>query len=124
MSSEEMELRAESETEMEMESEEEKYETESETAENKKMRKKTKKLRKRKGGNSSGVVRWENFLRRMRLRVLLIEADDSTRQIIGALLRKCSYRGPYLSLSIYICVCVCVCLLCMVCFVGFLASLG
>ncbi|KAM3729628.1 hypothetical protein ACB098_12G027300 [Castanea mollissima] len=92
VSSEEMELRAESETEMEMEMEEEKYETENETAENKKMRKKTKKLRKRKGGNSSGVARWENFLRRMRLRVLLIEADDSTRQIIGALLRKCSYR--------------------------------
>lgn len=113
MSSEEMELRAESETEMEMESEEEKYET----AENKKMRKKTKKLRKRKGGNSSGVVRWENFLRRMRLRVLLIEADDSTRQIIGALLRKCSYRGLYLFLSLYICVC-------LLGFVGFLASLG
>ena len=111
MSSEEMELRAESETEME--TEEEKYETESETAENKKTRKKTKKLRKRKGGNSSGVVRWENFLRRMRLRVLLIEADDSTRQIIGALLRKCSYRGQYLflSFSIYMCVCVCACLL-------------
>ncbi|KAE7999284.1 hypothetical protein FH972_003732 [Carpinus fangiana] len=32
------------------------------------------------------VVRWE------RLRVLLVEADYSTRQIIAALLRKCSYR--------------------------------
>ncbi|KAG6725720.1 hypothetical protein I3842_02G045500 [Carya illinoinensis] len=32
------------------------------------------------------VVRWE------RLRVLLVEPDDSTRQIIAALLRKCSYR--------------------------------
>ncbi|CAN1228261.1 Two-component response regulator-like APRR5 [Linum grandiflorum] len=28
----------------------------------------------------------------MAFRVLLVEADDSTRQIIAALLRKCSYR--------------------------------
>ncbi|XVE73624.1 hypothetical protein DITRI_Ditri11bG0133600 [Diplodiscus trichospermus] len=41
---------------------------------------------------SSDVVRWERFLPRMVLRVLLVEADDSTRQIIAALLRKCSYR--------------------------------
>ncbi|XP_039025211.1 two-component response regulator-like PRR95 [Hibiscus syriacus] len=34
---------------------------------------------------------WERFLPRMVLRVLLVEADDSTRQIIAALLRKCSY---------------------------------
>ncbi|CAK7348622.1 unnamed protein product [Dovyalis caffra] len=40
---------------------------------------------------SSEVVRWEKFLPRMVLRVLLVEADDSTRQIIAALLRKCSY---------------------------------
>ncbi|XP_015968304.1 two-component response regulator-like APRR9 isoform X1 [Arachis duranensis] len=38
------------------------------------------------------VVRWEKFLPRMALRVLLVEADDSTRQIISALLRKCSYK--------------------------------
>ncbi|GMI66722.1 hypothetical protein HRI_000341500 [Hibiscus trionum] len=38
------------------------------------------------------VVRWERFLPRKVLRVLLVEADDSTRQIIAALLRKCSYR--------------------------------
>ncbi|KAI4384877.1 hypothetical protein MLD38_002971 [Melastoma candidum] len=37
-------------------------------------------------------VKWERFLPRMVLRVLLVEADDSTRQIIAALLRKCSYR--------------------------------
>lgn len=36
------------------------------------------------------VVRWE------RLRVLLVEADYSTRQIITAILRKCSYRGQFL----------------------------
>ena len=42
---------------------------------------------------SSSVVRWERFLPRMVVRVLLVEADDSTRQIISALLRKCNYKG-------------------------------
>ncbi|KAK7389736.1 hypothetical protein VNO78_25026 [Psophocarpus tetragonolobus] len=37
------------------------------------------------------VVHWERFLPRMVLRVLLVEADHSTRQIISALLRRCSY---------------------------------
>lgn len=46
------------------------------------------------GGEKTGVVRWERFLRRMSVRVLLVEGDDSTRHIITALLRKCSYRGP------------------------------
>uniref|UniRef100_A0A1D1XZS7 Two-component response regulator-like PRR95 n=2 Tax=Anthurium amnicola TaxID=1678845 RepID=A0A1D1XZS7_9ARAE len=41
---------------------------------------------------SRGGVRWERILPRMFLRVLLVEADDSTRQIIAALLRKCGYR--------------------------------
>lgn len=45
--------------------------------------------------SSTEVVRWEKFLPRMVLRVLLVEADDSTRQIITALLRKCSYRGHF-----------------------------
>lgn len=44
-------------------------------------------------GELKGLMRWEKFLPRMILRVLLVEADDSTRQIITALLRKCSYRG-------------------------------
>ncbi|KAL5538107.1 hypothetical protein UlMin_045295 [Ulmus minor] len=35
---------------------------------------------------------WERFLPKMKMRILLVEADDSTRQIIAALLRKCSYR--------------------------------
>ncbi|XP_038874792.1 two-component response regulator-like APRR3 isoform X1 [Benincasa hispida] len=46
-------------------------------------------------GSSSGFgigIKWERFLPKMRLRVLLVEADDSTRQIITALLRKCCYR--------------------------------
>ncbi|KAL4187002.1 hypothetical protein AMTRI_Chr09g36960 [Amborella trichopoda] len=37
-------------------------------------------------------INWESFLPRGCLRVLLVEPDDSTRQIIGALLRKCSYK--------------------------------
>ncbi|KAH9611785.1 hypothetical protein KSS87_011699 [Heliosperma pusillum] len=41
---------------------------------------------------SSSMVKWGNFVPRNGLRVLLVEADDSTRQIIGALLRKCSYK--------------------------------
>ncbi|XP_021280349.1 two-component response regulator-like APRR3 isoform X7 [Herrania umbratica] len=51
-----------------------------------------KKTRNEEKDGSSEVVRWERFLPRMVLRVLLVEADDSTRQIITALLRKCSYR--------------------------------
>uniref|UniRef100_A0A5B7A8S2 Putative two-component response regulator-like APRR5 isoform X1 n=1 Tax=Davidia involucrata TaxID=16924 RepID=A0A5B7A8S2_DAVIN len=43
-------------------------------------------------GSAASVVRWERFLHRMVVRVLLVEADDSTRQIITALLRKCNYR--------------------------------
>lgn len=45
------------------------------------------------GGGSGEVVSWESNLPKMVLRVLLVEADDSTRQIIAALLRKCSYKG-------------------------------
>ncbi|PON83671.1 Two-component response regulator [Trema orientale] len=47
-----------------------------------------------KDGCCSGgaITSWEKFLPRMMMRVLLVEADDSTRQIIAALLRKCSYR--------------------------------
>ncbi|KAK4848140.1 hypothetical protein QYF36_009745 [Acer negundo] len=48
-------------------------------------------MKKEKNG-SSEVVRWEKFMPRTVLRVLLVEADDSTRHIITALLRKCSYR--------------------------------
>lgn len=46
-------------------------------------------------GSASSLVRWERFLPKLVVRVLLVEADDSTRQIITALLRKCSYKGPY-----------------------------
>ncbi|GLU12105.1 hypothetical protein SLE2022_288110 [Rubroshorea leprosula] len=65
----------------------EEVKTESETAEQAEV------VESRKEGNSSkGMMRWERFLPRMALRVMLVEADDSTRQIIAALLRKCSYR--------------------------------
>ncbi|KAJ0029845.1 hypothetical protein Pint_14453 [Pistacia integerrima] len=50
---------------------------------------------------SSEVVRWERFLPRMVLRVLLVEADDSTRHIIFALLKKCSYGGITLVLLFF-----------------------
>ncbi|XP_072994542.1 two-component response regulator-like PRR95 [Typha latifolia] len=40
----------------------------------------------------SGGLRWEKVLPRTPVRVLLVEGDDSTRQIIAALLRKCSYK--------------------------------
>ncbi|EOA20292.1 hypothetical protein CARUB_v10000600mg [Capsella rubella] len=50
------------------------------------------KMRKRDAVGGDGLVKWERFLPKIALRVLLVEADDSTRQIISALLRKCSYR--------------------------------
>ncbi|CAN1251140.1 Two-component response regulator-like APRR5 [Linum perenne] len=42
--------------------------------------------------NNGLAVRRERLFPRMSLRILLVEADDSTRQIIAVLLRKCSYR--------------------------------
>ncbi|XP_010262981.1 PREDICTED: two-component response regulator-like APRR3 isoform X2 [Nelumbo nucifera] len=46
------------------------------------------------GGSRSReqVIGWERFLPRRFLRVLLVENDDSTRHIVAALLRKCSYQ--------------------------------
>nr|XP_011468888.1 PREDICTED: two-component response regulator-like PRR95 isoform X2 [Fragaria vesca subsp. vesca] len=44
------------------------------------------------GTSSTEVVRWGSYLPTTVLRILLVEADDSTRQIITALLRKCNYR--------------------------------
>ena len=78
LSSEDMEVKAWTETEKE------RPETESGTL-----------MKTKKDGCSSSevVVSWEKFLPKMTMRVLLVEADDSTRQIISALLRKCSYRG-------------------------------
>ncbi|KAH0642260.1 hypothetical protein KY285_033127 [Solanum tuberosum] len=41
---------------------------------------------------SSSILKWERFFTEMVFRVLLVETDDSTRQIVDALLRKCNYR--------------------------------
>ncbi|XP_010253458.1 PREDICTED: two-component response regulator-like PRR37 [Nelumbo nucifera] len=38
------------------------------------------------------VVRWERFLPLRSLKVLLVENDDSTRHVVTALLRNCSYE--------------------------------
>ncbi|XP_058109973.1 two-component response regulator-like PRR37 isoform X2 [Magnolia sinica] len=38
------------------------------------------------------IVRWERFLPLRSLKVLLVENDDSTRQVVSALLRNCSYE--------------------------------
>ncbi|KAK1366388.1 Pseudo-response regulator 9 [Heracleum sosnowskyi] len=38
------------------------------------------------------MLRWEKFVDKMEMRVLLVEADDSTRHIITALLKKCGYK--------------------------------
>jgi pseudo-response regulator 5 len=43
--------------------------------------------------NERALVRWDQILPRRSLRVLLVEHDDSTRQVVTALLRKCGYRG-------------------------------
>lgn len=39
------------------------------------------------------IVHWERFLPVRSLNVLLVESDDSTRQLVSALLRNCSYEG-------------------------------
>lgn len=52
--------------------------------------------------DNASAVQWERFLPRMVLRVLLVEADDSTRQIISALLHKCSYKGSFLFFFKYV----------------------
>ena len=43
------------------------------------------------------IVRWEKILPVRTLKVLLVESDDSTRQVVSALLRNCSYEGIHRS---------------------------
>lgn len=38
---------------------------------------------------------WESFLPQRHLKVLLVEDDDSTRHVVGALLRNCNYDGEW-----------------------------
>lgn len=52
-------------------------------------------------GEGRGVVRWEMFLPRPFVRVLLVEGDNSTREIVSVLLRKCGYRGMFCSLDLF-----------------------
>lgn len=46
-----------------------------------------------------GIVCWERFSHFRSLNVLLVENDDSTRHVVTALLRNCSYEGLLLSAS-------------------------
>ncbi|KAH7560955.1 hypothetical protein JRO89_XS10G0145800 [Xanthoceras sorbifolium] len=39
------------------------------------------------------MIHWERFLPIRSLKVLLVENDDSTRHVVSALLRNCSYEG-------------------------------
>lgn len=48
------------------------------------------------------MLRLENMIPRGTLRVLLVESDESTRQVIAALLRKCLYKGRVLSLGLMV----------------------
>lgn len=41
------------------------------------------------------IIRWERFLPIRTLKILLVEYDDSTRQVVSALLRNCSYEGKH-----------------------------
>lgn len=48
------------------------------------------------------IIRWERCLPDRTLNVLLVENDDSTRQVVGALLRNCSYEGNELRYFLYL----------------------
>lgn len=41
------------------------------------------------------LVNWERFLPVKSVKVLLVESDDSTRHVVSALLRNCSYEGQH-----------------------------
>ncbi|KAK1394173.1 Pseudo-response regulator 7 [Heracleum sosnowskyi] len=40
----------------------------------------------------ASVIQWEDFLPKRSLKVMLVEDDDSTRHVVSALLRNCSYE--------------------------------
>lgn len=46
------------------------------------------------------LVHWERFLPLRSLKVLLVENDDSTRQVVSALLRNCGYEGKCIILTV------------------------
>jgi pseudo-response regulator 7 len=47
------------------------------------------------------TIQWERFLPVKTLKVLLVENDDCTRQVVTALLRKCCYEGRPSKLQSY-----------------------
>lgn len=48
-------------------------------------------------GPQGPVVCWERFLPVRSIKFLLVENDDSTRHVVSALLRNCSYEGQKLT---------------------------
>ncbi|KAG6481494.1 hypothetical protein ZIOFF_058098 [Zingiber officinale] len=44
---------------------------------------------------AGSVIRWERILPVRTLKILLVENDDSTRQVVSALLRNCSYEDEF-----------------------------
>jgi pseudo-response regulator 7 len=52
--------------------------------------------------NHQQQVCWERFLQKKTIRVLLVESDDSTRQVVSALLRHCMYEGLFVSSQLFI----------------------
>lgn len=48
------------------------------------------------------LVKWERYLPVRSLKVLLVEDDDSTRHIVTALLKNCSYEGVLIVLTILV----------------------
>lgn len=43
--------------------------------------------------SQGSAINWDRFLPIRSLKVLLVENDDSTRHVVTALLRNCSYEG-------------------------------
>ena len=50
--------------------------------------------------NRQHQVCWERFLQKKNINVLLVESDDSTRQVVSALLRHCMYQGLFILLPL------------------------
>lgn len=47
-----------------------------------------------------GVFRWEMFLPRKNVTVLLVESDRATRRLITSLLNNCHYKGKFIFLHV------------------------
>jgi pseudo-response regulator 7 len=51
--------------------------------------------------NRQQQVYWERFLQKKTINVLLVESDDSTRQVVSALLHHCMYQGLFILLPLF-----------------------